>query len=227
MMRALVVLLLLANLAFFAWTRGWLGPMLEPPQHGERNPERLGAQVRPESISLLSPKAASAAITAARAASMADGEGEQCMQIGPFASAADQAAAEALLAQANIAAEDWVRVEQSKPAVWGVVIGPLAGADAQKARAEELRRQNIVGEPISQPKELAPTLLLARYSSREAAEGAMPGWNERGVRGARVAALSEEKSESWLRFERSKAATREQLRGMRFAPETVGLRACR
>jgi len=56
-----VLLLLAANLAFFAWTRGWLGPVLLPPMSSEREPERLSQQVRPEAITVLSPAAAEAA----------------------------------------------------------------------------------------------------------------------------------------------------------------------
>ncbi|MDE1948617.1 MAG: hypothetical protein KGI35_08395, partial [Burkholderiales bacterium] len=61
MLRALVVLLLLANLLFFLWTRGTLAPALPPPHQGEREPERLAAQLHPEAIRVLTPKAASAA----------------------------------------------------------------------------------------------------------------------------------------------------------------------
>ena len=61
MLRALVLLLVAANLAFFAWSRGWLAPMLMPPMSSEREPERLGQQLRPESVRLLDEPAAQAA----------------------------------------------------------------------------------------------------------------------------------------------------------------------
>ena len=59
MLRALVVLLLLANAVFFVWARGWLGV---PPQHSDREPERVLAQVRPELLTVLPPSTASAAV---------------------------------------------------------------------------------------------------------------------------------------------------------------------
>lgn len=62
MLKTLTALLLLANLAFLAWVQGWLSPGLPPPGASEREPERLRLQVRPESVIVLSPQAASAAL---------------------------------------------------------------------------------------------------------------------------------------------------------------------
>lgn len=62
MLRLLVALLLAANLAFLVWSNGWLEPWLGGPMAGQREPERLKLQVRPESVTVLSPRAASAAV---------------------------------------------------------------------------------------------------------------------------------------------------------------------
>jgi hypothetical protein len=108
MLRSLVVLVLLANAVFFAWAQGWLAPAFPAPVHGEREPARLQAQLRPETITVLSAKAASAAVQAARAASAAAGEGEQCVQLGPYADT-DVAAAEAQLVAIGLPREAWER----------------------------------------------------------------------------------------------------------------------
>lgn len=53
MLRAVVALLLLANLAFYGWTAGWWSPWLFTMPAGEaaqREPQRLQAQLRPEAI---------------------------------------------------------------------------------------------------------------------------------------------------------------------------------
>lgn len=50
MLRALVLLLLLANLAFFAWTQDWLTWLVGIDPQAERDPGRLSAQVQPELI---------------------------------------------------------------------------------------------------------------------------------------------------------------------------------
>ena len=106
MRRAVLVVLVGANLIFFAWARDWLAPMFPAPLHGEREPARLAAQVRPEAIAVLTPKAAGAAVSAARAASMAAGEAELCVEAGPLA-AAEVAGAEGVLVQAGVPLETW------------------------------------------------------------------------------------------------------------------------
>ncbi len=51
MVGRLVVLLLVANVAWFAWSQGWLRVLgLAPTVQAE--PERLERQVRPESLTL-------------------------------------------------------------------------------------------------------------------------------------------------------------------------------
>jgi hypothetical protein len=68
MIKWLALLLVAANLGFCAWTRGVLGESLPPPGAGQREPERLRQQVRPEAVTVLSPKAASAALAQLAAA---------------------------------------------------------------------------------------------------------------------------------------------------------------
>jgi hypothetical protein len=68
-MRVLLVLLVLANLAYYALAQGWLEPIglgLEQ----QREPQRLGAQLNAQVVRVLSPQQASAAL-AANAASAA------------------------------------------------------------------------------------------------------------------------------------------------------------
>lgn len=71
MIRWLAVVLIVANLGFCIWTQGGLGGVLPPPGAAQREPERLRQQVRPESIVVLSPKAASAALAQIAAAEAA------------------------------------------------------------------------------------------------------------------------------------------------------------
>jgi hypothetical protein len=66
MLRALLAGLLLANLLFFGWARGWFAPAWPEPGASDREPNRLAAQVAPERVTVLTPAAASAAILAAK-----------------------------------------------------------------------------------------------------------------------------------------------------------------
>ena len=66
MLRALLAGLLLANLLFFGWARGWFAPAWPEPGASEREPHRLAAQLAPERVTVRTPAAASAAILAAK-----------------------------------------------------------------------------------------------------------------------------------------------------------------
>ncbi|OUM03799.1 hypothetical protein [Variovorax sp. JS1663] len=58
-LRALVVLLLVANLLYFAWSRGGLAMFgAVPAQLGQSEPERLTQQVRPQLLKILKDEAA-------------------------------------------------------------------------------------------------------------------------------------------------------------------------
>jgi len=52
-MRGIVILLLVANLGYFAWTRGALALFgAEPARFSETEPQRLQQQVRPEMLQI-------------------------------------------------------------------------------------------------------------------------------------------------------------------------------
>jgi hypothetical protein len=119
-----VVLLLLANALFFGWARGWFAPDWPPPRQGEREPERLAAQVRPELITVLPAAAASAAVQAARAAA------EVCLEAGPF-DAEGLAAAEAALALAGLPQDQWERRREPPPSDQVRLRVPRASSEQQ------------------------------------------------------------------------------------------------
>jgi hypothetical protein len=226
MLRGLVVLLLLANALFFAWTRDWLAPYWPAPVRANREPERSAAQLRPEIIQILSPKAAGAALQAAKAASIAAGQGDVCLEIGPF-DETQAGAAETALAQADLPPGAWARREVQERAVWAVYVGRFESEQVLRTRAEDLRRAGIEGEEIRRPPELAPGLVLGRHETREAAETMLPRWAERGARGAKVVQLSGSPKQVFLRVERADAELAAKLRSLSAPALAVGFGACR
>lgn len=60
MLRALVLLLVLVNLGLLAWHQGLLQGAFGIGPQAQREPERLSLQVRPDSVRVLTPQAASA-----------------------------------------------------------------------------------------------------------------------------------------------------------------------
>ncbi|MFM7533907.1 MAG: hypothetical protein ACKO5J_15770 [Rubrivivax sp.] len=51
-MRGWVLVLLVANLAFFIWTQGWVSPWLPAPWQGQREPQRQLEQLNPEKVAV-------------------------------------------------------------------------------------------------------------------------------------------------------------------------------
>lgn len=227
MLRAWVVLVLAANLAFFGWTRGWFAPLWPAPPHGERETARVAAQVKPEAITLLSARAASAAISGARAASLATGTPERCLEAGPFPRETELAAAEASLVQAGLSETAWMRRLVEQPAQWVIHLGRFTSAQALRERQAELRRQGILAEELRAPAELAPGLLLARYEDRDSATAALPRWTQRGVKGAQVAQLAPATIQWWLRIERADEALAQQIQALEAARSGPAFSACR
>jgi hypothetical protein len=171
MLRALVAVLLLANLAFWAWSAGALQAFGLAPA-SERDPERLAQQVRPEAVRILTAAAAMATLNAASAASAASGKGIAargalvCLEAGPFAAAGVEAAERALVAAA-VPEGSWIRIDQDVPAQFAVVLGPFADRDAVKKASDELRRLKLSFEALDLPAEgaganLQPGLALGR-----------------------------------------------------------------
>ena len=133
MLRALLALLVVANLIFFAFTRGWLDGVVGVSALGDREPERLSRQVRPQTIRIL-PAGNAASAPAIDA-------GVSCYETPTFI-AGDAAAVEAALAAA-LPSGAWIdnRGERSVGARTEVThIYRVIGADATlTARLATLR----------------------------------------------------------------------------------------
>jgi len=214
MLRATVALLVVANLLFFAWTRGWIGT---PPSHGEREPERLQQQVRPELVKLYAgPKASSAAAANALV----------CLEAGPF-SEADAGVAEAALLAAGVPANAYARRQVEQPPVFLVYMGRFADAPAQRAKEDELRRLKLAFDEVRTPPELAPGLALSRHDSRESADTALIALAQRGVRSARVVALPAAPAQHWLRAERVDNTLRARIVALRQPVIAASFGPCR
>jgi len=235
MLRVLVALLLLANLAFWAWSAGALQAIGLAPV-SERDPERLAQQVNPEAVRVLSATVALAMLNAASAASAASGKGIAargalvCLEAGPFAAASVEAA-ERALAAAAVPEGSWVRIDQDVPAQYAVVLGPFADRDAVKKTSDELRRLKLTFEPLDLPADGAgakpqPALALGRYDGRSAADAALATFSQRGVRAARTAVLRPAGSESRLRVDNAAPVLAEQLRALSDAALGAGFVPC-
>lgn len=229
-LRVLVVVLLLANLGFHAWTRGWLGPL-----HDEREPERLARQVRPELIRILptaganlSPAGLASAGPASNpgtislplaepappsAALIGAGPVTLCLQAGPFTPSEVgkvEAALRAALPELGAASVNNLKVET--PGIWLIYMGRFADREALQQRKNELRRvRDLAFEEVHGAPDLEPGIMFGRHADRAAADAELAALSERGVRNARVVALSPPVAVHTLRIARVNDALKAQL----------------
>ena len=115
---------LAANLIFLAWSQGWLAPTAPGPPTALGEPQRVANQVRPDWVQVVPPgvsqprqaggqvsdpaSGSANEVSAASDIPAANDEAWVCLEAGPFTT--DEAgAAEASLAAAGIAGEDWSR----------------------------------------------------------------------------------------------------------------------
>lgn len=215
MLQRAALLLLIANLLFFAWTQGWLDGITGLRSQGDREPERLARQVRPESVRILSP---SEAIPSSSSLSPPDAAAEPlaCLEAGPFATGASVSAIAALqAAQPAIPAGSWTDVKVERPGSWMLYMGRYPNRDALAKKEEELRRTRVTFEEVKSPPEYELGFSLGRYDQRAAAEKALEQLNQRGVRTARVVELTAPATLHLLRVEKADKALADRLLALR------------
>jgi hypothetical protein len=228
MVKGLLWLLVLANLVFFAWTQGWIDGPTGVRARGDREPERLGQQVRPEVVQVLSAvpaapaRAASAPGGAAPAASAPAPSAPAsvatatpplaCLEAGPFG-AAEAAAAEAVLRSA-LPDGSWTSVKTSRPGLWMVYLGKFKDRDEQTRRQDELRAMRVEYEDLRSPPELVPGVSLGRFEERANAVNAQGGFTQRGIRNTRVIEVRPPASVVLLRVDKAQPVLAAQALGL-------------
>ncbi len=218
MLRALVIALALANLAFWSWTQGWLDGVVGVRAGGDREPERLARQVRPESVRILPATAANAALAAA------EPEATACLEAGPF-DAAGLAAARAVAAAAAPSA-NLTDVKTEQPAAWIVYMGKYADKGVLAAKEAELKRRNVAYEEVADNPGLAPGLSLGHFDDKAAAEQALAEFTRQGVRTAKIVEAAAASTSHRLRVEQADAALAARLGALSDAALGKGFTAC-
>mgnify|MGYP003618368677 FL=1 len=205
MLRLTVLLLLLANGLYFAWSQGLLQDYgLAPAQQSE--PQRLSQQLHPERIRLLSAdelKRQDAQVAAAAAAQRS----AECLQAGLFTDAQVAALRPALGA---LPSDSWVFEAGVEPARWIVYMGKYTDNELMNKKLAELRGLNIRFEPLTSPA-LGPGLSLGGFPTEVQAKAALDQFAQRGVRTARVVQERAETRGQWLKFPQVDAAFRQRL----------------
>ncbi|RYY85771.1 MAG: SPOR domain-containing protein [Comamonadaceae bacterium] len=177
MLRLIVLLLLLANGGFYAWSQGLLLPWgVGPTQQSE--PQRLDQQLRPEALRVLRPdelRRVEAVIAQAP-------RPPECLQAGPL----DDTLVGALRPLLEPwPAGSWSFEAMVEPPRWIIYMGRYGGVEQVARKRAELRQLGVSFEALSNA-ELEPGLSLGGFASEAAAQRQMDALADRGVRTARV-----------------------------------------
>lgn len=220
MLRIALLILLLANAGYFAWSQGALASLgWAPTQHNE--PERLQRQLQPEALQLLpaaeTVAAAAPAPTAVpepaapepAAPEVPDGPA-QCLQAGIYDDDAADTLRRALLLQ--VPEGSWSLAPITQPGRWMVYMGKFADSQALEKKRAELVARKLDHDRAGGA--LEPGLSLGRFSSEEAATRELTQLVRRGVRSARVVQERPDRHGFTLRLPAATPALRAQVEGL-------------
>ena len=224
-LKLFVVLLLLANGVYFAWSQSLLRALdFAPAQQTE--PQRMAQQLRPENLRILKPDEARRLESAPAAPSAAPVATRpvECFQAGVFDDI--QAAVLRRALEASLPAGAWVLEPAIEPARWIVYMGKYPNAEALAKKRQELASLNLKFEPLNIAS-LEYGLSLGGYDSQAAATTALANLSRRGVRTAQVVRERSELRGSLLRLSAVDDAIKARFDELR--PALVGkpLRLCR
>ena len=248
MLRLAVIVLLLANAGYYAWSQGLLRPLGYAPQE-QSEPQRMNQQIRPETLQILkvkpdktssaappgststptpiptSPSPATAAndtpTPPTTPAALGPADSAECLQAGVF----DDRQAEALrTAAAGLPAGSWTLEPTPIPGRWMVYMGRFDDIETLDRKRAELRARKLDHDRAGGALELG--LSLGRFSSKEAAERELANLGTKGVRTARVVQERAEAPGFTLRLPAVNDALRAQLDVLRTAMAGKTLRAC-
>lgn len=217
MLRLVALILLLANAGYFAWSQHLLAPWgIAPAQQSE--PQRMGQQIKPQSLRLLGAEEARRIEGAAPPA-----RAVECLQAGPLD---DSQSASLRQALEPWPAGSWSLEPAAEPARWIVYMGKYATAENVARKKAELRQLGVSFEPLADPA-LEPGLSLGGHASEAEANRQAESLAQRGVRTARVVQERAEVRGQLLKLPAVDEALRPRLDELKAGLGGKSLRACR
>ena len=219
MLRFFVLLLLLANGAYFAWVQGHLAAFDFAPSP-LTEPQRLQNQIKPDAIRLLSN------IEAKRVDALASAPATKAPECLQTALLSDRQVNAVRDAAASLPASAWSLENITEPARWIVYMGKYANAEALAKKKSELRELSIAFESLKNPT-LEPGLSLGGYLSQSQANESMATLARRGVRTAKVVQELPERKGQLLKLPAVDDALRSQLDGVKTVVGAAGWVVCK
>ena len=229
MLRFALLVLLIANAGYLAWTQGWMATLGWTPEE-QSEPYRLKQQVRPDVLSVVpTPPAAATPPPTTPSASATEPDEEilpettVCLQSENM----DEAQSKKLqqvLQQSDLPSTSWEMQSSTISGRWMVYLGKFPNETALEKRRAELRTRKIGYDRAGGS--LEPGLSLGRFSSEDAATRELGQMLNQGVRGARVVQERAPQTLYALRLSHATAAQRSILQRLQPSMGGKALRAC-
>jgi len=218
MLRLLVLILILANGLYFAWSEGMLRAYGFAPVQ-QREPQRLAQQVRPEAIRVLTP----AEFKRVEAQVQAELAPKECLVAGPFDDA--QAATLRHALESALAPGAWQIEAINVPARWIVYMGKFANAEALAKKQGELAAMKLVPQALTNP-DLEIGLSLGAFATQAEATVELNKLSLRGIRTAKVVQERPEGKQSQLKLPFVTTEIKAQLADFKSALAGKSLHSC-
>ena len=215
-MRVLFLILVAANLAFFAWSR-----YVAPPE-AAADPLPLARQIEPQKLKVISPTELPAPV--ARAAPAAPAV-LKCVEWGSF-SADDAARAQSALEPLQLGSRLAQR-QGDETALWWVFIPPQGSRPAAMKKAAELKALSVEDYFVVQdegPHHWAVSLGVFR--TEEAAQARLAALRSQGVRSAQVGERESTVPKVWMQVKGVDAALYGRLKELARSMDGTELREC-
>ncbi|WP_294769620.1 SPOR domain-containing protein [uncultured Rhodoferax sp.] len=218
MLRLLVLILLLANGLFFAWSQGLLRAYGFAPAVVSE-PQRVEQQIKPDAIKLLSAND----IKRVEAQVQADQAPKECLMAGPFDEAQTAALRKAL--ESGLPSGSWQLDVGKEPARWIVYMGKYATAELQAKKRAELTGMGIQSEAVTAPA-LEIGLSLGGFDTEAQAKAELARLTPKGIRTAKVVQEREEGVASTLKLPAVTDMLRAKLADIKPALAGKSLKTC-
>ena len=216
-MRALFLVLVLVNLAFFAWAR-----FFAPPEAGT-DPRPMAQQIEPDKLKIVDPAKADALPSKPRPAP--EPAPLACLEWGGFAPAEAPRAEQALAPLALGARVSQRRTDET--AQWWVFIAPQGNRAAALKKAAELKALGVEDYFVMQddPK-LRWSVSLGVFSTQDAANSRLETLKAKGVRTAQIGPREVPVQKVWFQVRGADAALQGRLKEVAAGIAGSELREC-
>lgn len=183
MVRPLVLLLVLLNLVFWAWSQGHLAGLGWAPA-AQSEPERLAQQIRPHDIEVLTEEQFQRLQEAPASDPVApEDTAAACLTTGPIAAA--QVDGVRKLLESTWPAGSWEMRAATLPPRWIVYRGKFSSPALMQAKRDEIAALNIPLYPLNDAS-LEPGLSMGSFATQALAAQALEQMLRRGLQTARV-----------------------------------------